>query len=114
MGREDIITDRDTLRLSPPDVLLTNYKMLDYLLIRPRDFPLWKENGPETLRYLVGGAMAGVLSARARCEHGSANLHSRNCQTVRQLAWELNEKKAAPKRACIMQAVLSEYLQYSS
>ena len=53
MGRENIITDRDTLRLSPPDILLTNYKMLDYLLIRPRDFPLWKENGPETLRYLV-------------------------------------------------------------
>jgi DEAD/DEAH box helicase domain-containing protein len=40
MGRENIITDRETLRLSPPDILLTNYKMLDYLLIRPRDFPL--------------------------------------------------------------------------
>jgi len=53
MGRENIITDRDTLRLSPPDILLTNYKMLDYLLIRPGDFPLWKENRPETLRYLV-------------------------------------------------------------
>jgi len=53
MGRENVITDRDTLRLSPPDILLTNYKMLDYLLIRPRDFPLWKENGPETLKYLV-------------------------------------------------------------
>ena len=24
----DSITDRDTLRLSPPDILLTNYKML--------------------------------------------------------------------------------------
>jgi len=53
MGLENIITDRDTLRLSPPDILLTNYKMLDYLLIRPRDFPLWKENDPETLKYLV-------------------------------------------------------------
>ena len=36
-GLIDSITDRDTLRLSPPDILLTNYKMLDYLLIRPRD-----------------------------------------------------------------------------
>jgi len=53
MGREQLITDRESLRLSPPDILLTNYKMLDYLLIRPRDFPLWKENGPETLKYLV-------------------------------------------------------------
>ncbi len=53
MGRENVITDRETLRLKPPDILLTNYKMLDYLLIRPRDFPLWKENGLETLKYLV-------------------------------------------------------------
>jgi len=53
MSREGIITNKDTLRLKPPDILLTNYKMLDYLLIRPRDFPLWQNNGPETLRYLV-------------------------------------------------------------
>jgi len=53
MGRDHLITDRNTLRLKPPDILLTNYKMLDYLLIRPKDFPLWKENGPETLKYLV-------------------------------------------------------------
>ncbi|MCH8959862.1 MAG: hypothetical protein IH820_00670 [Bacteroidetes bacterium] len=33
--------------------MLTNYKMLDYLLIRPRDAALWKENTPESLRYLV-------------------------------------------------------------
>ena len=53
MGPEQLITNRDTLRLSPPDILLTNYKMLDYLLIRPRDFDLWKENRPETLKFLV-------------------------------------------------------------
>src|SRR5690606_33539553 len=38
---------------NPPDVLLTNYKMLDYLLMRPKDQKLWAHNGPETLRYLV-------------------------------------------------------------
>lgn len=53
MGPRNIITDKDTMRLMPPDILLTNYKMLDYLLIRPKDFPLWKQNGPKTLRYLV-------------------------------------------------------------
>ncbi|MBW6486376.1 MAG: DEAD/DEAH box helicase [Syntrophobacterales bacterium] len=53
MGHEQLITDRETLRLKPPDILLTNYKMLDYLLIRPRDLPLWKENRPETMKYLV-------------------------------------------------------------
>jgi len=53
MGPDGIITNKDTIRLSPPDILLTNYKMLDYLLIRPKDFLLWKHNGSETLRYLV-------------------------------------------------------------
>jgi len=43
MGMDCIITDRDMLRQSPPDILLTNYKMLDYLLIRPQDALLWPE-----------------------------------------------------------------------
>jgi len=53
MTPESVITDRDTLRQNPPDILLTNYKMLDYLLIRPKDKKLWAQNGPETLRYIV-------------------------------------------------------------
>jgi DEAD/DEAH box helicase domain-containing protein len=53
MGPEHVITSRQTLRLDPPDVLLTNYKMLDYLLTRPGDATLWRYNEPETLRYLV-------------------------------------------------------------
>ncbi len=53
MGRDHVVTDRDTLRERPPDILLTNYKMLDYLLVRPFDFRLWRRNRPETLRYLV-------------------------------------------------------------
>lgn len=53
MTENDLITDKDMLRAAPPDILITNYKMLDYLLVRPRDFPLWKLNKPETLRYLV-------------------------------------------------------------
>ena len=53
MGRGHVVTDRDTLREHPPDILLTNYKMLDYLLVRPFDFRLWRRNGPDTLRYLV-------------------------------------------------------------
>ena len=53
MGPEHVITDKDVLRDNPPDILLTNYKMLDFLLIRPRDQLLWRFNGPDTLRYLV-------------------------------------------------------------
>jgi DEAD/DEAH box helicase domain-containing protein len=53
MTPNGVITDRGTLRTHPPDILLTNYKMLDYLMLRPRDRALWSENTPTTLRYLV-------------------------------------------------------------
>jgi len=53
MQESRIITDRETLRKNPPDILLTNYKMLDYLLIRPQDASLWKDNGDETMKFLV-------------------------------------------------------------
>lgn len=44
MGPDHVITDRDTLRKSPPDILLTNYKMLDILLMRPADQVIWRHN----------------------------------------------------------------------
>ena len=53
MTPESVITDRDTLRKNPPDILLTNYKMLDYLMLRPKDRKLWEKNSPQTLRYVV-------------------------------------------------------------
>jgi DEAD/DEAH box helicase domain-containing protein len=53
-----VITDRDTLRKHPPDILLTNYKMLDYLMLRPRDRQLWAHNSPTTLRLCGGGRIA--------------------------------------------------------
>ena len=51
--REHLIDDRRILRQAPPDILLTNYKMLDFLLLRPEDQTLWKENARDTLRFLV-------------------------------------------------------------
>src|SRR5690606_29044402 len=53
MSREQVITDRETMLSSPPDILVTNYKMLDYLLVRPKDAALWRKNGPETLKYIA-------------------------------------------------------------
>ena len=53
MGPDHVISDRDTLRERPPDILPTNCKMLDFLLIRPVDHRLWRHNEPDTLRYLV-------------------------------------------------------------
>ena len=53
MEPEQVISCKNTLRKSPPDILLTNYKMLDYLLMRPKDQPLWDLNREDALRYLV-------------------------------------------------------------
>jgi len=53
MGPGAVIADKETMRLRPPDILLTNYKMLDYLLIRPGDLALWQQNRPQTLKFLV-------------------------------------------------------------
>jgi len=52
-GEITSVQQKDRLRQSPPDILLTNYKMLDYLLTRPQDARLWADNGPDTLKYLV-------------------------------------------------------------
>ncbi|MFB2645149.1 DEAD/DEAH box helicase [Raphidiopsis sp. BLCC-F218] len=48
-----VITDKKILLQTPPDILLTNYKMLDYLLIQPQSQQLWRNNQPDSLRYLV-------------------------------------------------------------
>ncbi|MDT3725443.1 DEAD/DEAH box helicase [Streptomyces sp. DSM 41972] len=45
-----LITDRDAIRADPPDILLTNYKMLDLLLQRIPDVPLWQSGA---LAYVV-------------------------------------------------------------
>ena len=53
MGPGHLITDRGRMRREPPDILLTNYKMLDYLLLRPEDQGVWQHNAPGVLRSLV-------------------------------------------------------------
>jgi len=49
------ITNREELQNNPPDILLTNYKMLDYLLMRPKDQGIWQVNTSDNslLKYLV-------------------------------------------------------------
>ena len=37
-----ILTERSEIRAQPPDILITNYKMLDLLLQRGDDLPLWQ------------------------------------------------------------------------
>jgi ATP-dependent helicase YprA (DUF1998 family) len=49
---EGLITDRSLMRSAPPDILLTNYKMLDQLLLRHEDANIWKLSAT-SLQYLV-------------------------------------------------------------
>ncbi|MBF0233005.1 MAG: DEAD/DEAH box helicase [Desulfamplus sp.] len=47
------ISNHKVLQDFPPDILLTNYRMLDFLLMRPQDQDLWRFNTPGILKYLV-------------------------------------------------------------
>src|SRR4029078_3184265 len=49
---DGLITDRAIIRNTAPDILLTNYKMLDQLLLRHEDQNLWRQSAT-SLRYLV-------------------------------------------------------------
>ena len=53
MSKDQVITSRKQILEYPPDILLTNYKMLDLLLLRSDDKKLWAKNSPETLQFLV-------------------------------------------------------------
>ena len=44
MTKDYVITDKEILGDNPPDILLTNYKMLDFMLMRPRDQKIWEYN----------------------------------------------------------------------
>ncbi|PWU54785.1 heavy metal resistance protein CzcA [Micromonospora sp. S4605] len=49
---DGLITDRGIIRDTAPDILLTNYKMLDQLLLRADDQELWQQSAT-SLRYVV-------------------------------------------------------------
>lgn len=52
VGPDGLINDRDVFHQDPPDILLTNYKMLDMLLLRHTDAPLWQKSAT-SLQYVV-------------------------------------------------------------
>lgn len=52
VSADGLITDRALMHDAPPDVLLTNYKMLDHMLLHPRRADMWRLSA-ESLQYLV-------------------------------------------------------------
>jgi DEAD/DEAH box helicase domain-containing protein len=55
MGDVHVIENKDSIVDSPPDILLTNFKMLDYALMRSQYHNLWTFNldDPSLLQFLV-------------------------------------------------------------
>lgn len=55
MGESHVIENRQTIVDSPPDIILTNFKMLDYALMRNNYHNLWSFNlqDPSLLQFLV-------------------------------------------------------------
>ncbi|MGA4692584.1 DEAD/DEAH box helicase [Rhodococcus sp. AB351] len=49
---EGLITDRSLMHAAPPDILLTNYKMLDHLLLHPDRADIWRLSA-DSLQYVV-------------------------------------------------------------
>ncbi|MBM7245183.1 DEAD/DEAH box helicase [Rhodococcus fascians] len=52
VSNEGLITDRSLMHSAPPDILLTNYKMLDHLLLHPDRADIWRLSA-ESLQYIV-------------------------------------------------------------
>ena len=48
-----IIDHRETLCHSPPDILLTNYRMLDFMLLRGEEQNFWNHETQDVFKYLV-------------------------------------------------------------
>lgn len=81
---KDEIISREQIRRTPPNILLTNYSMLEYLLLRPQDAPLFEGAFGSSWRHIAideahiySGALGTEiayllrrLKARIRCDAG--------------------------------------------
>ncbi|MCA2959414.1 MAG: DEAD/DEAH box helicase, partial [Silvanigrellales bacterium] len=53
MSKHKVIDKREALCLEPPDIVLTNTRMLDFMLFRPEEQAFWDGATKEVFRYLV-------------------------------------------------------------
>ena len=50
---ENELLSRNEMRATPPNILLTNYAMLEYLLLRPNDSELFDDEGGKTWKFII-------------------------------------------------------------
>lgn len=110
------LLSREAMRANPPHLLLTNYAMLEYLLLRPADLDLFQSPGSEeTWRFIVvdeahvydgaTGAEVGFLLRRLRERVGG----SRPIQCIATSATVGSDHRKAAKFASDLFGVPFEY-----
>lgn len=52
VGQNELL-DREQIRTNPPHILFTNYSMLEYILLRPKDDTLLSENAVDKWKFIV-------------------------------------------------------------
>ena len=81
---------RDAIRRRRPNILITSYRMLEYLLVRRQDQPIFRPGGaPTNLRYLVldevhtyDGALGAEVACLVRRLRGHLDLKGRSLVCV--------------------------------
>ena len=102
---------RDEMRRTPPNILLTNYSMLEYLLIRPGDRPLFDDDRSRRSVFLVldeahqyrgtrGMEMAMLVRRLKQClKHADRDLPIQCIATSATLLGEDSDRSAAVRFA---------------
>lgn len=87
------LISREQIRATPPNILITNYSMLEYLLIRPKDTSLFDSNNTRFWKYIVldeahtyKGALGIEISYLLRRLLGNINSNPRFILTSATLA----------------------------
>ena len=100
-GQEPVpgeILSREEMRASPPHILITNYAMLEYLLLRPVDSSLFDMRNDWTWRFLVLDE-AHVYSGAIGTEVG---------MLIRRLRYRISRKEAGSIKCIATSATLAD------
>ncbi len=111
------IISRERIRENPPNILLTNYSMLEYLLLRPEDAPLFSDTFGRNWRHIAidevhvysgarGTEIAYLLRRlKARIESETGSLPKLHCYAT---SATIGSEKDMPKVARFAQDLFGE------
>ena len=86
---KNFISNREDIRKNPPHILITNYSMLEYLLIRPKDLGIFSKDSSKWWKFLVldeahvyDGALAIEISMLIRKLKMKLNKNDNSLQCI--------------------------------